>query len=343
VVRARAADPTRRLPRKRERLSKPLYETAASYYAHRVPDEFALIVNPRAGRRTAAWDESALRDLLEPLGLAVSVRATRGPGDARRIAREIAGRVRVIGVAGGDGTVHEVVNGLLPQRTPIVVIPSGSGNDFASLFGGPTSLRELAEIVGAGRGAELDVLSIADRFCVNSAGLGFEGLVNRMSHGDSRLGGRTRYAIALVRALRSRARFRFRITTPRGDDISGEMLLVSIGNGRRTGGAFYLTPGAFPDDGLIDVCVVESMSRSKMLRILPLSLHGAHVTRPEVRMLRAESLTVEADAGYPMHIDGEYIDAPPGLSEIKLLPGALRILCGDSAAGSLSKGLKRIL
>lgn len=306
-------------------------------------NEFALIVNPRAGRRTAVWDESALRDLLGPLGLTVSVRATRGPGDARRIAQEIAGRVRVIGIAGGDGTVHEVVNGLIPHRTPIVVIPSGSGNDFASLFGGPRTPRELAEIVGAGRGAELDVLSIAGRFCVNSAGLGFEGLVNRLSHGDSRLGGRTRYAIALLRALGSRARFRFKITTPRGDGISGEMLLVSIGNGRRTGGAFYLTPGAFPDDGLIDVCAVESMSRAKMLRILPLSLRGAHVTRPEVRMLRAESLTIEADAGYPMHIDGEYLDAPPGRLEIELLPGALRVLCGDSAAGSLSKGLTKIL
>lgn len=306
-------------------------------------DELALIVNPRAGRRPAIWKESELRALFEPLGLAVTVHETRGPGDARRIAREVAGRARVIGVAGGDGTVHEVVNGMLPLRTPIVVVPSGSGNDFASLLGGPKSPRELAEMVGTGRGAELDVLSIGDRFCVNSAGLGFEGLVNRLSHGDSRLGGRTRYAIALLRAFRLRARFRFRITTPRGDDISGEMLLVSIGNGRRTGGAFYLTPGAFPDDGLIDVCLVESMSRAKMLRILPRSLRGTHVTRPEVRMLRVESLTVEADTGYPMHIDGEYVDAPSGRSEITLLPGALRILCGESAANSLSKGLKQIL
>jgi len=308
-----------------------------------VGNELVLIVNPRAGRRTAVWNESELRVLFEPLGLGVSVHMTRAPGDARRIARDLADRAGVIGVAGGDGTVHEVVNGVLPLRTPIVVVPSGSGNDFASLVTCPRTPRELAEVVSRGRGAELDVLSFGDRYFVNSAGLGFEGLVNRLSHGDSRLGGRTRYALALFRALRSRARFRFRITTSRGDDISGEMLLVSIGNGRRTGGAFYLTPGAFPDDGLIDVCVVSSMSRAKMLRILPRALNGTHIARPEVRMLRVESLAVEADSSYPMHIDGEYLDAPPGRSEIKIFPGALRVLCGDSAAKSLSKGLKKIL
>lgn len=306
-------------------------------------DEFALIVNPRAGRRTPVWEKSALGRLLAPLGLAVSLHETRGPGDARRIAREIAGRARIIGIAGGDGTVHEVVNGLLPSQTPVVVIPAGSGNDFASLLSAPGSPRELFRILEAGRGAEIDVLSIDGRYCVNSAGLGFEGLVNRLSHGGSRLGGRTRYAAALLRALRTPASYRLRITTPRRDDISGDMLLVSVGNGRRTGGAFYLTPGAFPDDGLIDICAVEAMSRMKMLRILPKSLRGAHVTRPEVRMLRAESVAIESDTGYPMHIDGEYCDGPPGRSDITLLPGALRILCGVSAAKVLSKGLKKIL
>jgi diacylglycerol kinase (ATP) len=308
-----------------------------------VQNEFALIVNPRAGRRTFVWSESSLRALFEPLGFSVSIRETRAPGDACRIAREIAGLVRVIGVAGGDGTVHEVINGLLPHRTPIVVVPSGSGNDFASLVRSPATPSELADVVGRGVGAELDALTVGERYCVNSAGLGFEGLVNRLSHGGARLGGRTRYALALLRALGSRARFRFRIVSSRGEDVSGEMLLVSVGNGRRTAGAFFLTPRAFPDDGLIDVCVVEAMSRAKMLRILPRSLSGTHVARPEVRMLRAEAFTVEADEGYPMHIDGEYVEAPPGRCEIAIIPGAIRVLCRESAANVLSKGLKKIL
>ncbi|MBP2681166.1 MAG: lipid kinase, YegS/Rv2252/BmrU family [Candidatus Krumholzibacteriota bacterium] len=306
-------------------------------------NELALIVNPRAGRRTAVWSESALRALFEPLGFGVSVHATRAAGDARRIAREVAPRATVIAAVGGDGTIHETVNGLLPLRTPVVIVPSGAGNDLSSLIACPRTPRELAEVVGEGWGAELDVISIGDRFCVNSVGIGFEGLVNRLSHGVARVGGRTRYAIALLRALPLIRCARLTITTSRGDVIAGEMLLVSIGNGRRTGGAFYLTPDAFPDDGLIDVCAVASMSRAKMLFMLPRSLNGTHVKRPEVRMLRSESLVIEAESPYPMHIDGEYLEGAPGRREVAVVPGAIRVLCRRSGASTLSKGLKRIL
>jgi diacylglycerol kinase (ATP) len=305
--------------------------------------ELAVIVNPRAGRRTAVWKEPALRAALGPLGIGVSVHVTRAPGDARRLAKELAGRADVIGVVGGDGTVHEVVNGIVPHRVPIVLIPSGAGNDLASLIACPGNLRELAAVIENGWGAELDILNFGDRFCVNSAGLGFEGLVNRMSHDLARIGGRTRYALALLRALRSFQHPHFKITTSRGDEVSGEMLLVSIGNGRRTGGAFYLTPHAFPDDGLIDVCIIEPMSRAKMLFILPRALNGSHVARKEVRLLRVASLAVEATAAYPMHIDGEYVDAGPQRREITVVPGALRILCRPSRANILSKELKKIL
>ena len=305
--------------------------------------ELAVIVNPRAGRRTTVWKEPALRAALEPLGIGVSVHVTRARGDARRLANDLAGRAGVIGVIGGDGTVHEVVNGILPRPVPIVLIPSGAGNDLSSLIACPRNLRELAAVIENGWGAELDVLNFGDRFCVNSAGLGFEGLVNRMSHDVARIGGRTRYAIAFLKALGSLRHPYFEIATSRGDEFSGEKLLVSIGNGRRTGGAFYLTPHAFPDDGLIDVCIIEPMGRARMLRILPRVLNGSHLTRKEVRVLRVESLVVEAKAAYPMHIDGEYVEGGPQRREITVVPGALRILCGRSRTNILSKELKKIL
>jgi diacylglycerol kinase (ATP) len=308
-----------------------------------VPKELVLIINPRAGRWKTAWNESALRALFEPIGFGVSVHVTRGPGDARQVAAERAGSADVIGVVGGDGTVHEVANGVVPRATPIVVVPSGSGNDFASLLSCPKTPRELAEVIAGGWGADLDVIDLGTRYCVNSAGLGFEGLVNRLSHGYGRIGGRTRYVIALFRALRLYHSTRLTIETSRGDKFSGEMLLVSIGNGRRTGGAFHLTPGAFPDDGLIDVCLVESMSRRRMLLILPRALDGSLVTRPEVRIVRAESLVVGTESPCPMHVDGEYVELPRGNREIKLVPRGLHVLCRRSATNVLSREIRKIL
>jgi diacylglycerol kinase (ATP) len=303
----------------------------------------AIVINRHSGRKPAPWGEDHFRPALGPLGVDVSVHTTRGRGDAARIARELASSVDVIAVVGGDGTVHEVVNGMMPHPVPIAVIPSGAGNDLASVVDCARTPSDLAALLENGWAAELDVLDFGDRYCVNSAGLGFEGLVNRLSHDRAWMGGRLRYAIALIDALRSVDCPRFTIVTSRGDVITGEKLLISIGNGRRTGGAFYLTPDAFPDDGLIDVCVIEPMSRARILRLVPGALNGTHTRHREVRMLRVDSLSVEASAPYPMHIDGEYIDATPEPRRIAVVPAALKVMCRPSSRNRLIRGLKRVL
>jgi YegS/Rv2252/BmrU family lipid kinase len=299
--------------------------------------KIAFIVNPAAGGRRQPWNVDVLHAAFDPRGVEVSIHVTTGPGDARRLANALAAEADLICAVGGDGTVHEVVNGILPRRVPLAVIPRGSGNDLASLVDCPATPEDLARLVEEGWGAQVDVIDIGDRFCVNSAGLGFEGSVNRASHGLARLGlgGRTRYVVALAKALGALRCPDFRIVTSRGDEITGKKLLVSIGNGHRTGGAFYLTPDAFPDDGLIDLCIIEPMSRVKMLRILPRALDGSHTRRPEVLMLRVESLTVEATKPYPMHVDGEYVPAGPERREIAVRPAALTFLCRRSGRNKL--------
>ncbi len=302
-----------------------------------------VIINPFAGRRPSRWRADTIRSALAPLGIEIDVRVTRARGDAGRFAGELASRADVIAIVGGDGTVHEAVNGIMPRSVPIAVIPSGSGNDLASLVDCPRTPHDLGAVLKRGWAAELDVLDFGDRFCVNSAGLGFEGLVNRLSHGLNRSAGHLRYAAALVKAIASVECPHFTIATSAGDEIAGEKLLVSIGNGRRTGGAFYLTPNAFPDDGLIDLCVVDPMSRARMLWILRGVFDGSHIRHREVHMFRAESLTVEARTNYPMHVDGEFVDAPPAPRHITVKRGALRVLCNPSTKNTLANSLKKIL
>jgi YegS/Rv2252/BmrU family lipid kinase len=277
------------------------------------------------------------------LGIDVMFEVTRGPGDGVRLARELAAGADVLGIIGGDGTVHEAVNGIMPTPLPIVIVPVGSGNDFASLMGCPSDAEGLLEVIRRGRGARIDVLDYGIRFGVNSAGLGFEGIVNRYSHDIRHLKGSMLYLAAVFRALNKLECPRFRLTTPDGMVIEGNKLIVSVGNGNRTGGAFYLTPDAYPDDGLIDVCLVEKMGRLRVLALLPTSLRGSHVHRPQVQMLRVESLVLESEPGYPMHIDGELIDPAPERLDITLLKRALPVLCDDSIAGSLKHPLEKLL
>jgi diacylglycerol kinase (ATP) len=302
-----------------------------------------FIINPAAGRWRQRWDAESLHRVFRPLGIEITAHVTKGRGDAETLAKRLADDVGVVCIVGGDGTVHEVVNGLMPRRVPVAVIPAGAGNDLASLLDCPRTPEELAGIIEAGLGADLDLIDFGDRYCVNSAGLGFEGAVNRISHRIARVGGRTRYALALVSSLRQVWCPSFTILTSRGDEIRGEKLLVSVGNGHRTGGAFYLTPDAFPDDGLIDLCVVEPMSRPRMLWVLPQALSGRHALRPEVRMFRAESFTVEATSAYPMHIDGEFVAAGPERREIAIRPAAITVLSRRSRRNRLLHDLTRVI
>lgn len=305
--------------------------------------KLTIIANSWADRGRARSAIENIRRGANALHGQVSIEITDGPGDGVRLAREMARHSDVIGIIGGDGTIHEVVNGLMPNPIPIFIIPAGSGNDYASLVRCPSDIESLSDILSKGVGARLDVLDFGRRYCINTAGLGFEGQVNRRSHAISRIKGPLLYLTAVFQTLSSLDCPHFRIVTADGTVVEGDKLLVSIGNGNRTGGAFHLTPDAVPDDGLIDVCVVDAMHWTRVVRLLPMSIRGTHVTKPGVRMLRVESLTIETNPAYPMHIDGELLEHAPEKLEIKVRPRVLPVLCDHHRDGGLQHPLEKLL
>jgi YegS/Rv2252/BmrU family lipid kinase len=260
----------------------------------------AVIVNPYAGRGRVGRFMKGFLPRAEASGRRIECFYTEGPGHAIELARSARSFADAVCVIGGDGTVHEVANGLLPDPVPIAVIPCGSGDDFSRLVGCPQTPGELFQVLDEGKGVKLDVIDCGERFCVNSCGLGFEAQVTRNSRSIRWLKGLPLYLLAAGKAL---ARMQCPHLTIRMDDgrvVEGERLLVSVGNGVSAGGGFYLTPDAVPDDGLMDMCVVEKMGRGRILRLLPLSLKGAHTTRPEVEMHRTRTLTIESRGPLPV-------------------------------------------
>jgi diacylglycerol kinase (ATP) len=304
--------------------------------------KIAILANPAARGKRLSFIES-FRMRCRELGHDVTLELTRGPGDGVRLARELAAKADVLGIIGGDGTVHEAINGLMPEPIPVVIVPAGSGNDFASLVACPATPDEFIELAKAGTGARIDVLSIGDRFCINSAGLGFEGIVNKYSHDIKVLGGSFLYMAAVLRALTSLVCPHFHIETSDGQRVEGEKLLVSIGNGNRSGGAFYMVPDAYPDDGLIDVCCVDRLSRGRLVRLLPKTFKGSHTGLDEVQMLRAERMTIRTRGVFPIHVDGELVEEPPEELEFRVYPRILPVLCKPSADNRLNYPLEKVL
>jgi YegS/Rv2252/BmrU family lipid kinase len=300
----------------------------------------SFIANPTAGRgRTRALVEQ----YANAVGAGAELLWTQGPGHATTLARDAAARgTDLVCAVGGDGTVSEVVNGLMPRPAPIVVVPTGSGNDFASLVDGPRSPAELSDMVRDGAGVLLDVIDCGGRYCANSVGIGFEAVVNYHSRSIRRLRGLPLYLLAVFKALAAYECIRYTLTVD-GADTTGEFLLVSAGNGVRAGGGFYLNPDALPDDGMIDVCVARRMSRARMLTILPRALRGTHVAARGIETFRGASVTVAADEPFPVHIDGEYAGRMAGPLALRVVPRCLPVLTRRDGRARRSGALLQVL
>jgi diacylglycerol kinase family enzyme len=190
----------------------------------------------------------------------------------------------------------------------------------------PRSPQQLVETIHRGLAVRADVVAFDGRYAINSLGLGFEGIVNRYSQSMTRLRGTALYLAAVFKALSNLRCPNFELHTAEGRRIAGPHLMISIGNGVRTGGGFYLTPEACADDGLLDLCVVAPLGRARVLALLPKSLRGGHVGHPAVTMLRSERIAVTSEPGLPMHADGELIDPAPARMTLTVLPRTLRVL-----------------
>ena len=258
-------------------------------------------------------------------GWGVEAERTTRPGHGVELAASAvrAGARHVVAV-GGDGTVHEVANGLLRDTTapggtqhaaPLLgVVPIGTGNDFAKLCGvyrhGP--VHAVRRLVTA-RSAAFDVGRVLDEYFVNSAGVGFGAEVVRVRNAMPRLSGFLSYLVPVLRAF---ARFR----PPRldirasGFGETGYMMMVEICNGTTAGGSYRFAPAALPADGRLDVCVVRRVSLPRFLLAVPRVMRGTHGTMREVALFQTRSITVRSLEGpVVLHLDGELRE--PGTAE----------------------------
>lgn len=293
---------------------------------------FYAIVNPAAGRGAAVRAWEAVRGVLAASGAEVEMVRTSARGDGARLA-EAAARAGwpAILALGGDGTVHEVANGILrasadgASAAAMGIVPVGSGNDFALLAGLARDPAEAARRILSRGERRVDVGRVGGTWFTNGVGVGLDARVAVEANRSRRGRGIGIYLWAFARVLRT-----FRPPVMRveidGEVIERPLTLVTVGNGGRHGGGFWICPGARIDDGALDVCVCDGLSRLRILGFLPRTLRGTHVGASCIQMRRACRVRITSESPLPVHADGEILFEDAHELEIEIAPAKLRLL-----------------
>jgi len=289
-----------------------------------------LIANPIAGRGRGRKALPAAEEALRRQGLQFKTEVTSRPLEAMEIARQAAEEGCELVVAlGGDGTSHEVANGLLSSGNSEVVlgmIPIGTGNDFADMFNTPTDLAQVALRIREGKTRLIDVGRVNDRYFVNVLGTGFDALVSiqalKIQHV---LRGFPLYLAAVFITLKEYQIPHITVEFD-GERLSMPMTMINVANGKREGGGFLIAPDAQNDDGVFDICLARGLGRLGILRLLPEVIKGTHVDKEPVTMAKAKRVILDSPDPLPVHADGEIIYTNAHHLEIEIIPRRLRVI-----------------
>ena len=289
-----------------------------------------LLTNPMAGHGNAPHAAERAVARFRECGVDVTEIVGRDPTHARELVDEaLAHGTDAFVVAGGDGVISLALQALAHSNIPLGIIPAGTGNDHAREYGIPVGDPAAAvDVIIAGHTETIDLGHIrgadgTETWFGTIAATGFDSLVSDRVNRMRWPHGRMRYNLAIVAELSQLRPLPFRLVLDGEREIVTDLTLAAFGNTRSYGGGMLICPGADHADGMLDITMVSSGSRLKLVRLFPTIFKGTHVELDEVTTARARTIRVECP-GINAYADGEY--ACPLPAEISAVPGALTIL-----------------
>jgi len=305
-----------------------------------MPYKIKIILNPMADQANAWKISNDLRPIINEYGNA-DWSGTVYPTHATELARQAGeqGYERIIAM-GGDGTLHEVVNGImqLPEsKRPVLgIVPVGSGNDFAHAIGVSMQSDHALARALTGEPSSVDLGLMIDEhdrreYFDNTLGIGFDAVVTIRSHRLPVVRGFLMYLTAVIQTIllnHDPALMQIEIDSKK---LEQSNILFTVCNGPREGGGFFIAPEAKLDDGLLNYAMIKKVSRLMMFRLIPEVMKGTHGNFKQVTLGTCRKITVQADRPMYIHADGEiYTSFGSNLRRVtfQVLPGALKVVRG---------------
>jgi diacylglycerol kinase (ATP) len=310
-----------------------------------------VILNPVSGRGAGRPAAEVIRRALTETGVTFDLVETTGRLSAvAQAAQAVHEGWDVIAAAGGDGCTNEVLNGIAqasldtPTREAgeplgtLGLIPIGTGNDFGWCMGLPIGDPAAAcRVLAAGKTRLVDIGRVEDergdvRYFCNNFGAGFDAATTVESYKLRHLRGSTVFLVAVLRTIFLYYKAPLVSVRYNGSEAEGmaselQLLMVSVANGRRTGGMFMIAPQAVQDDGLLDLSLARQVSRLGIFRLIPHFIRGTHADQPTVTVDQTACITIASAEDLPVHVDGEIIRTDAHRLEVSVRPRRLRVVC----------------
>lgn len=298
-----------------------------------------IILNPHSAKGATRRRIPEIKQALDELGLDYTVSLTERPWHAAELAREaIVDGYDVVVAVGGDGTVNEVVNGILQCQNEklgdavLGVLPVGRGNDFCFASGIPLDFKAACQTLARARVRAVDAGRISGeqnahiRYFDNGVGIGFDAVVSRLAN-QARITGFLGYLIAALKTMYIYYRAPEMQIRLSDETICQRSLMVSVMNGRRAGGGFLIAPHGHSSDGVFDLCIAKNISKAGILLLMPRFMNGTQAGHPAITFKKDTRVTVRAmDGLLPVHVDGEVISADVQELSVEILPRRLRVI-----------------
>ena len=301
-----------------------------------MPASVCLIVNPSAGGGKAGRVAPDVELALRGQGLEVRRVDTRDLDHARELAEQGARAGETVVVLSGDGLIGVVADVLRDFPGAVLgVLPGGRGNDLARVLGIPKDPIAACAVIARGVPRAMDLGEVGGQAYVGIASAGFDSVANRIANEAPAWLGNLVYAYGALRALASWRPARFEIELdPPGERLSFTAYTVGACNSKTYGGGMRAAPDAMLDDGLLEVVVLETVSKREFLtKLLPRVFKGTHVELPSVHVFRAAAVEISADRPFTMYADGDPIGELP--VRVSTVSGAISVLVPiDVAAAS---------
>ena len=303
-------------------------------------NKYKIIANPAARSGSAIKSIPKLEQALLKYGIDYDLVKTNEPLHAIELTRQaIREGYDVVVAAGGDGTSNEVINGIMEAKNAgegsaaLGALCIGRGNDFAYSMNIPTDLDEGCQNLLEDHRRVIDVGRVSGglhpegRYFGNCVGIGFDAIAT-IEASKLALGGFLTYMVAVLRSVFLYYKGPKISMQYDGNELTQPTLMVSIMNGRRLGGGFWMAPDSKPDDGLFDLCIADEVSPLRILTLIPYFLRGTQATQKEIKTAQAARISIRAvDGSLPTQTDGEIISIEHDHLEIEIHPLQLEIIC----------------